>query len=86
VVESEAPVFPGLVAQAAAAAVEGDPDADEIARQLANLSPRAAQAVRAAAEATTDEARAAALASADDDEDAPLNRGLLLKFLSSVRS
>jgi hypothetical protein len=85
-VEVEAPVFPGLAAQAAAAAVEGDPDADEIARQLANLSPRAAQAVRAAAEATTDEARAAALASADDDEDAPLNRGLLLKFLSSVRS
>jgi hypothetical protein len=81
------PLFPGLAAQAAAAAADGDDDADEVARQLANLSPRAAQAVLAAAEATTDEARAAALEEAvDEDEDEPLNRGLLLKFLSSVRS
>jgi hypothetical protein len=58
-------------------------DAAEIARQLANLSPKAAKAVAAAAKATTDEEREAALAEVDDSED-PINRGLLLKFLGSV--
>jgi hypothetical protein len=61
-------------------------DPDDVARQLANLSPRAAKAVRAAAAATTDEEREAALAAVADDGDEPLNRGLLLKFLSSVRT
>ncbi len=63
-----------------------DEDAAEMARQLANLSPRAAQAVAAAAAATSDEERDAALAQAEsavEGED-PVNRGLLLKFLSSV--
>lgn len=55
----------------------------EMARQLANLSPKAAQAVAAAAAATTDEERDEALAQATDGEDG-VNRGLLLKFLSSV--
>ena len=58
-------------------------DAAEIARQLANLRPKAARAVAAAAKATTEEEREAALAEVDD-EDEPINRGLLLKFLGSV--
>lgn len=61
-------------------------DADEVARQLANLSPKAARAVAAAAQAATDEERDAALAQVTGDDDEPINRGLLLKFLSSVRS
>lgn len=65
---------------------EPDPsDAAEIARQLANLSPKAAKAVAAAAKATTVEEREAALAEVDDDED-PINRELLIKFLGSVNS
>jgi hypothetical protein len=58
-------------------------DAAEIARQLANLSPRAAKAVAAAAKATTQEERERALAEVDDEED-PINRELLIKFLGSV--
>jgi hypothetical protein len=58
-------------------------DAAEIARQLANLSPKAAKAVAAAAKATTDAERQAALAQVDDTED-PINRDLLIKFLGSV--
>lgn len=65
---------------------EGDPsDAAEIARQLANLSPKAAKAVAAAAKATTPEERERALAEVDDEED-PINRDLLIKFLGSVNS
>ncbi|MCB1006531.1 MAG: DUF4388 domain-containing protein [Acidimicrobiales bacterium] len=67
---------------------EAEPDASdaaEIARQLANLSPKAAKAVAAAARATTPEERDAALAEVDDDED-PINRDLLIKFLGSVNS
>jgi hypothetical protein len=69
-----------------AAVAAEDIDADDVARQLANLSPRAAKAVKAAAAATTDEEREAALAVVADEGDEPLNRGLLLKFLSSVRT
>jgi hypothetical protein len=63
--------------------------ADDLAAQLANLSPRAAEAVRAAATATTEHEREAALdraelAAAEDDDS--VNRGLLLKFLSSVKT
>jgi hypothetical protein len=61
-------------------------DADEVAKQLASLSPKAARAVAAAAKATSEQERDAALAEARDDEDEPINRGLLLKFLSSVKS
>lgn len=61
-------------------------EADEVARQLASLSPKAARAVAAAARAETDEEREAALAEVTGDGDEPINRGLLLKFLSSVRS
>ncbi|MCP5028391.1 MAG: hypothetical protein GY929_19110, partial [Actinomycetia bacterium] len=57
-------------------------DPAEVARQLANLSPRAARAVAAAARADTDEEREAALADMDESDE-PLNRGLLMKFLSN---
>ena len=69
-----------------AAPYDTDPtDAAEIARQLANLSPRAAKAVAAAAKATTLAEREAALAQVDESEDS-INRDLLLKFLGSVSS
>ena len=61
-------------------------DADEVARQLASLSPKAARAVAAAAKASSSEERDAALAKASEDDDEPINRGLLLKFLSSVKN
>ena len=57
----------------------------EMARQLANLSPKAAKAVAAAAKASTEAEREAALA-AVEAEDGSVNRGLLLKFLGSVDS
>jgi len=78
-----AAAFPGLANRSKPTAV--DVDEEELAKQLATLSPRAASAIRAAAEATTDEERDAALDEAADDGE-PLNRGLLLKFLSSVKS
>lgn len=61
-------------------------DAAEVARQLTNLSPKAARAVAAAARAATVEEREAALAEVTSDGDEPINRGLLLKFLSSVQT
>ena len=60
-------------------------EAAEVARQLANLSPEAAHAVAAAARATTDEEREAALALVAEDGDEPLDPDLLRSFLSSVR-
>jgi hypothetical protein len=59
-------------------------EAAEMARQLANLSPRAQQAVAAAAAADTDEEREEAIAQAEDASGEPINRNLLLKYLSSV--
>ncbi len=80
----EPPSFGGESAAEPESRLDDDPaDAAEIARQLANLSPKAAKAVAAAAKATTQEEREAALAEVDDDEE-PINRGLLLKFLGSV--
>jgi hypothetical protein len=73
------------------AGAPGPSDADdeldpaEMARQLANLSPKAAKAVAAAAKATTDAERDAALAAVEAEDDS-VNRGLLLKFLGSVDS
>jgi hypothetical protein len=61
-----------------------DDEADEVARQLAKLSPRAAQAVAAAAAAETEAERDAALDLLDDGNE-EVNRGLLLKFLGSVK-
>jgi hypothetical protein len=82
-VDDLAAAFPGLANRSTPSTV--DVDDEDLAKQLATLSPRAASAIRAAAEATTDEERDAALDEVDD-EDQPLNRGLLLKFLSSVKS
>ena len=61
-----------------------DDEADEVARQLAQLSPRAAQAVAAAAAAETEAERDAALEMLDETDE-QVNRGLLLKFLGSVK-
>ena len=71
----------------APAPVDGDDELDpaEMARQLANLSPKAAKAVAAAAKATTEAERDAALAAVEAEDDS-VNRGLLLKFLGSVDS
>lgn len=71
----------------APAPIDGDDELDpaEMARQLANLSPKAAKAVAAAAKATTDAERDAALAAVEAEDDS-VNRGLLLKFLGSVDS
>jgi hypothetical protein len=61
-------------------------DAAEVARQLSNLSPAAARAVAAAAKATTDEEREAALATVAQEGDQPIDRELLLRFLASVKA
>lgn len=78
------PELDELAALAEDAPVAGAP---ELARQLAQLGPEAARAVAAAASAETPEERDAALATIEGEVDGePINRGLLLKFLSSVRS
>ncbi len=85
---AEAAAAPAASTETAETAEAEEPnavDAAEIARQLANLSPKAAKAVAAAAKATTPEEREAALAEVDDEED-PINRELLIKFLGSVNS
>ncbi len=81
-VDDLAAAFPGLANRGTVASA----DDEELARQLATLSPRAADAVRAAAQAVTDEERDAALDEATEETDGSINRGLLLKFLSSVKS
>jgi len=81
-VDDLAAAFPGLANRT----VDLSPEDEELARQLATLSPRAADAVRAAAEAATDEERDAALDEATGEGEGAINRGLLLKFLSSVKS
>jgi hypothetical protein len=75
--------IPTFGANSATEAREAE-EAAEMARQLANLSPRAQQAVAAAAAANTDEEREQAIARVEDDNDEPINRNLLLKYLSSV--
>jgi hypothetical protein len=75
----------GLFGGATPAEVEAGPELDpaEMARQLANLSPKAAKAVAAAAKASTEAEREAALAAVEAEDDT-VDRGLLLKFLGSV--
>ena len=80
-VDDFAAAFPGLAHRTTAS----EDTEDDLARQMAALPPEVAEAVRAAAEAATEEERDAVLDEIDDGEAAPLNRGLLLKFLSSVR-
>lgn len=85
IVDEPAPVpEPAATSTApAASSLDADPAAAaEIARQLVNLSPKTAKAVAAAAKATTDEEREAALADIDENDD--VNRELLIKFLGSV--
>ena len=74
--------FPGLASRGSLSA---DEDA-EVSEQLAALSPEAAEAVLAASEEPDDDAVAAALDEAVEGEEAPINRGLLLKFLGSAKS
>lgn len=81
-IEDLTAAFPGLLGSAA---LSEDEDAD-VSEQLAALPPEVADAVLAAAEAPTDEERAAALDEAVEGEGAPINRGLLLKFLGSAKS
>jgi hypothetical protein len=84
-----APPVPEPVPAEPVAELSEDEYADDLAAQLANLSPRAAEAVRAAAAATTEDEREAALDRAEmaaAEEDDSVNRGLLLKFLSSVKT
>ncbi len=83
----EPPSHGSLFSGASSSEVDDEPSLNpaEMARQLANLSPRAAKAVAEAARATTDEEREAALA-AVEAEDETVNRSLLLKFLGSVDS
>jgi hypothetical protein len=60
-----------------------------VARRLSDLSPDAAAAVAAVAEATTVEERDAAIDAIEAEVDVdgePVNRSALLKFLSSVRA
>lgn len=75
--------IPNFGPSSAASAREAE-EAAEMARQLANLSPRAQQAVAAAAAASTDEEREQAIARVESDADEPINRNLLLKYLSSI--
>ncbi len=70
------PAFPEAPSSAQSAISESN----DMARQLASLSPSAARAVANAAKAETPEARDAALAEAEA-EDASVDRSLLLRFL-----
>ena len=60
-------------------------DDDDLLRALGNLTPQAARAIAAAAQATTDAERDAALDQAIAANHEPLDRGLLMRFLSSVK-
>lgn len=85
---SAEPLMPGGDLFGGASADDAETDdlnPAEMARQLANLSPKAAKAVAAAAKASTDAERDAALAAVEAEDDT-VNRGLLLKFLGSVDS
>ncbi len=75
----------GLFAGASSAEAEasGDLDPAEMARQLANLSPKAAKAVARAARASTQAERDEALAQVEA-EAGDIDRGMLLRFLGSV--
>ncbi len=80
--EASEAVAPEAVAPAPAAPAPAAGDANDIARQLANLSPAAAAAVAQAARADTPAERDAALDEVEA-EDQSVDRGLLLKFLKS---
>ncbi|HMK11772.1 MAG TPA: DUF4388 domain-containing protein [Acidimicrobiales bacterium] len=69
-----------------AAQQESNPEPqDDPMLELPNLTPQAARAIAAAAQASTEAERDAALAMATGPNDEPLDRDLLLRFLSSVK-
>jgi len=61
-----------------------DEEMDRVAERIAEMGPEAKQAVQAAVRAATPEERDRALSEVGDDD--AVDRGLLLKFLSSVRT
>jgi hypothetical protein len=85
---AQAPVEPPPVPSPLAPMVDED-DPDEVARQLATLSPKAAAAVVAASDPThqadPDEEMLVQV-DGDGEEDEAINRNLLIKFLSSVKN
>jgi hypothetical protein len=85
-VSFDEPITLGEPAAEESPVLVGGGDAAEVARQLSNLSPAAARAVAAAARATTDEEREAALAQVEQEGEEPIDRELLLRFLASVKS
>lgn len=60
-------------------------DDDEVSVELGPLTPLAARAIAMAAQATSEADREAAITQAIEANDQPLDRGVLLRFLSSVR-
>ena len=75
-----AAAFPGLASRLVAGQAV-DPDDAEIAAQLASLSPKAAKAILSAASSA-----ATVATDGGEDPEQPISRGLLLKFLSSVKT
>lgn len=81
----EIPGVPSLSAKRAAEAAAAQAAQAGEPVELPNLTPQAARAIAAAAQATTEAERDAALAQATGADNEPLDRGLLLRFLSSVK-
>ena len=78
--------FPGLANQSADPAVEeADGEPGEMDQQVSSVQPEAADAQRAASQADADGEQEAAPTEVDADGE-PADRGLLLKFLSSVKN
>jgi hypothetical protein len=62
-----------------------DQPSGDVSVELGPLTPRAARAIAAAAQASNEAEREAAIQQAIEANDQPLDRGVLLRFLSSVR-
>jgi hypothetical protein len=62
-----------------------DHEPGDVSVELGPLTPRAARAIAAAAQASNEAEREAAIQQAIEANDQPLDRGVLLRFLSSVR-
>jgi hypothetical protein len=61
------------------------PETGDVSVELGPLTPRAARAIAAAAQASNEAEREAAIQQAIEANEQPLDRGVLLRFLSSVR-
>lgn len=79
----EAPPLTDEAVEEAVSSFEDDFDAAGFARRLAELSPRAARAVAAAAKATDERTREAALAELEETDDV-IDRDQLMRFLGSI--